>query len=223
MHKNGHKYHNFEDIKKEIENETERYVTFGHSRARAHGIRYRIAGKNKGISKQPILLKVYSPHVINLTLVDTPGIARVSTNRFAAQMHRLMGFKMKIPVGDQPSDIEERIRELIRDFISKPNAIILAVQSANQGILPPFAIHTNITTNSGVDLATSDAIKMAREVDPEGNRTLGVLTKLDLMDKGTDAMNVLTGMHIPLKHGWIGVVNRCVQHLFVMSLLTLCA
>jgi dynamin 1-like protein len=154
LHKGGHKYHNFEDIKKEIENETER-----------------IAGKNKGISKQPILLKVYSPHVINLTLVDTPGIAR-------------------IPVGDQPSDIEERIRELIREFISKPNAIILAVQSANQ------------------DLATSDALKLAREVDPEGNRTLGVLTKLDLMDKGTDAMNVLTGLHIPLKHGWIGVVNR---------------
>jgi replication fork clamp-binding protein CrfC len=59
-------------------------------------------------------------------------------------------------------------------------------------------------------LATSDALKMAREVDPEGNRTLGVLTKLDLMDKGTDAMNVLSGLHIPLKHGWIGVVNRYV-------------
>ncbi len=68
------------------------------------------------------------------------------------------------------------------------------------------------------DLATSDALKMAREVDPEGNRTLGVLTKLDLMDKGTDAMNVLTGLHIPLKHGWIGVVNRCVSNAaFVMS------
>jgi hypothetical protein len=28
------------------------------------------------------------------------------------------------------------------------------------------------------------------------------------MDKGTDAMNILLGRHIPLKHGWIGVVNR---------------
>lgn len=45
----------------------------------------RIAGKNKGISKQPILLKVYSPHVINLTLVDTPGIARVSINPYVVQ------------------------------------------------------------------------------------------------------------------------------------------
>ncbi len=66
------------------------------------------------------------------------------------------------------------------------------------------------------DLATSDALKLAREVDPEGNRTLGVLTKLDLMDKGTDAMNVLTGMHIPLKHGWIGVVNRYASNITFM-------
>lgn len=87
MHKGGHKYHNFEDIKKEIENETERLVASynadEHDRIDLLTVLIlpytnRIAGKNKGISKQPILLKVYSPHVINLTLVDTPGIARVS-------------------------------------------------------------------------------------------------------------------------------------------------
>jgi dynamin 1-like protein len=41
-----------------------------------------------------------------------------------------------------------------------------------------------------------------------GNRTLAVLTKLDLMDRGTDAMDVLTGRTVPVKLGIIGVVNR---------------
>lgn len=43
---------------------------------------------------------------------------------------------------------------------------------------------------------------------PTGRRTLAVITKLDLMDAGTDAMDVLCGRVIPVKLGIIGVVNR---------------
>ena len=75
----------------------------------------------------------------------------------------------------------------IRD---RPNCIILAVSAANQ------------------DIANSDGLQIAREVDPEGHRTVGVLTKLDLMDHGTDARDVLQGKVYPLRHGYIGVVNR---------------
>lgn len=46
------------------------------------------------------------------------------------------------------------------------------------------------------------------ECDPPGRRTLAVVTKLDLMDAGTDAMDVLMGRVIPVKLGLIGVVNR---------------
>ena len=63
-------------------------------------------------------------------------------------------------MGDQPPDIEYRTRKLIMEYIARPNAIILAVTPANQ------------------DIVNSDALKMAREVDPEGKRTLGVLTKV---------------------------------------------
>jgi hypothetical protein len=63
---------------------------------------------------------------------------------------------------------------------------------------------------ANVDIANSDAIKIAREVDPSGARTIGVCTKLDLMDKGTNAMDVLTGKVVRMKLGIIGVVNRCV-------------
>jgi replication fork clamp-binding protein CrfC len=75
----------------------------------------------------------------------------------------------------------------------QPNCIILAVSPANQ------------------DLATSDAIKISREVDPKGERTFGVLTKIDLMDKGTDAVDILEGRAYRLQHPWVGVVNRSQQ------------
>uniref|UniRef100_A0A8C9WJ51 Dynamin-1-like protein n=1 Tax=Scleropages formosus TaxID=113540 RepID=A0A8C9WJ51_SCLFO len=147
----------FGEIRREIEEETERG-----------------SGDNKGISSEPIHLKIFSPHVLNLTLVDLPGIT-------------------KVPVGDQPEDIETQVQEMILSFISNPNSLILAVSPANS------------------DLATSDALKLAREVDPDGRRTLLVISKLDLMDAGTDALEVLLGRVIPVRLGIIGVVNRS-QH-----------
>ncbi|KAH7106086.1 dynamin protein dnm1 [Auriculariales sp. MPI-PUGE-AT-0066] len=151
------RFTDWEEIRKEIEAET-----------------FRVAGQNKGISKLPINLKIHSPNVLDLTLVDLPGLT-------------------KIPVGDQPGDIERQIRNLVNDYISKPNSIILSVSGAN------------------VDLANSDSLKLARTVDPQGRRTIGVLTKLDLMDAGTNALDVLMGRVYTLKLGFIGVVNRSQQ------------
>lgn len=99
----------------------------------------------------------------------------------------------KVPVGDQPDDIEAQIRQLVLKYVGNPNSIILAVTAAN------------------TDLSTSEAIKLARYADPDGRRTLAVVTKLDLMDAGTDAFDVLRGRVIPVKLGIIGVVNRSQQ------------
>lgn len=93
-------------------------------------------------------------------------------------------------MGDQPADIRQQIRNMILKYITQENTIILAVSPANQ------------------DLATSDAIQLAKEVDPHGFRTVGVLTKLDLMDKGTDALDILNNEVIPLRLGYIPVTNR---------------
>jgi len=98
-----------------------------------------------------------------------------------------------VPIGDQPGDIEKQTRNLITEYIAKPNSIILAVSPAN------------------VDLVNSEALKLARHVDPVGRRTIGVLTKLDLMDHGTNAIDILSGRVYPLKLGFIGVVNRSQQ------------
>uniref|UniRef100_A0A673AZ27 Dynamin-1-like protein n=1 Tax=Sphaeramia orbicularis TaxID=375764 RepID=A0A673AZ27_9TELE len=157
LHCKNQIFTDFQEIRREIETETDRS-----------------SGENKGISPEPIYLKIFSPKVLNLTLVDLPGIT-------------------KVPVGDQPEDIEAQVQEMILSFISNPNSLILAVSPANS------------------DLATSDALKLAREVDPDGRRTLLVVSKLDLMDAGTDALEVLLGRVIPVRLGIIGVVNRS-QH-----------
>ncbi|XP_029912769.1 dynamin-2-like isoform X1 [Myripristis murdjan] len=154
LHCKGRKFVDFEEVRLEIEAETDR-----------------ITGSNKGISPIPINLCVYSPNVLNLTLIDLPGMTKVA-------------------VGDQPPDIEHQIRDMLLQFISKESCLILAVTPAN------------------TDLANSDALKIAKEVDPQGLRTIGVITKLDLMDEGTDARDILENKLLPLRRGYIGVVNR---------------
>ncbi|XP_072969739.1 dynamin-related protein 3A-like [Typha angustifolia] len=157
LHLPGRRFYDFRDIRREIQAETDRE-----------------AGENKGVSDKQIRLKIFSPNVLNITLVDLPGIT-------------------KVPVGDQPTDIEARIRTMILSYIKHKTCIILAVSPAN------------------ADLANSDALQMARIADPDGSRTIGVITKLDIMDRGTDARNFLLGNVIPLRLGYIGVVNRSQQ------------
>uniref|UniRef100_A0A6I8RGC2 Dynamin-2 n=1 Tax=Xenopus tropicalis TaxID=8364 RepID=A0A6I8RGC2_XENTR len=154
LHCKSKKFTDFDEVRQEIEAETDR-----------------VTGTNKGISPVPINLRVYSPNVLNLTLIDLPGIT-------------------KVPVGDQPHDIEYQIKDMILQFISRDSCLILAVTPGN------------------TDLANSDALKMAKEVDPQGLRTIGVITKLDLMDEGTDAKDILENKLLPLRRGYIGVVNR---------------
>uniref|UniRef100_A0A8C4I7J9 Interferon-induced GTP-binding protein Mx n=1 Tax=Dicentrarchus labrax TaxID=13489 RepID=A0A8C4I7J9_DICLA len=154
LHCKGRKFVDFEEVRLEIEAETDR-----------------LTGSNKGISPIPINLRVYSPNVLNLTLIDLPGMTKVA-------------------VGDQPHDIEHQIRDMLMQFITKESCLVLAVTPANS------------------DLANSDALKIAKEVDPQGLRTIGVITKLDLMDEGTDARDILENKLLPLRRGYIGVVNR---------------
>ncbi|CAI0408719.1 unnamed protein product [Linum tenue] len=166
LHLPRKRFTDFAAVRKEIADETDRET-----------------GRSKQISSVPIHLSIYSPNVVNLTLIDLPGLTKVA-------------------VDGQPDSIVQDIENMVRSFIEKvhqrqyllnflqPNCLILAVSPANQ------------------DLATSDAVKISREVDPTGERTFGVLTKIDLMDKGTDASEILEGKAYRLKFPWVGVVNR---------------
>lgn len=55
-----------------------RFTDFAEIRREIEAETFRVAGQNKGVSKLPISLRIYSPHVLNLTLVDLPGLTKVS-------------------------------------------------------------------------------------------------------------------------------------------------
>ena len=131
-HKPNAIFKDFSEIRKEIEIETEKLL-----------------GKNGCISDNPIRLKIFSSSVVDITLVDLPGLT-------------------KIAVRDQPHDISDQIKNMVLTYISDENTLILAVSAANQ------------------DLATSESLSLAKKIDTKGTRTLGILTKIDLLDRGTD-------------------------------------
>lgn len=121
------------------------------------------------VTDEAIDLRIYSPHVPDLTLIDLPGYVQISGM-------------------DQPDNLRESISGLCEKYIKPPN-VILAVCAAD------------------VDLANSPALRASRRVDPLGMRTVGVVTKLDMVtpDEGTA---ILTNRKYPLQLGYVGVVCK---------------
>ncbi|KAI9277553.1 P-loop containing nucleoside triphosphate hydrolase protein [Sporodiniella umbellata] len=121
------------------------------------------------VSDKPIELRIYSPNVPDLSLIDLPGYIQIS-NR------------------NQPETLKRKIEELCEKYIRGPN-IILAVCSAN------------------VDLANSPALKASRKWDPHGLRTVGVVTKMDLVPPQVGS-SILRNADYPLHLGYVGVVCK---------------
>ena len=121
------------------------------------------------VSDDPIDLRIYSPHVPDLTLIDLPGYIQLSSL-------------------DQPESLKDKIAALCERYIKEPN-IILAVCAAD------------------VDLANSPALRASRIVDPLGLRTIGVITKMDLVPPEIGA-GILAGNRYPLHLGYVGVVAK---------------
>lgn len=117
-----------------------------------------------------IIISVYSYECPDLTLIDLPGITRIS-------------------VGQQ-YDIEKITIEMAKRYCAEDRTIILAVIPAN------------------ADMSTSQGLDLARKWDPTGQRTLGVITKIDIMDRGTDAKKMIMNQEIPLALGYVGIKNR---------------
>lgn len=118
----------------------------------------------------PIKLTIYSYECPDLTLIDLPGITRISV--------------------DEQVDIEKVTIEMAKRYCIEERTIILAVIPAN------------------ADMSTSQGLDLARKWDPEGNRTLGVITKIDIMDRGTDASKMILNQEIHLRLGFVGIKNR---------------
>ncbi|EEA07619.1 dynamin family protein [Cryptosporidium muris RN66] len=152
---------------------TRKFTDFEQVRQEIDRLTDEVAGRNKGIVDDPIVLTIYGTQCPDLTLIDLPGITRVP----------LKG-------SDQCDNIEQLTRDMAIRYARDPRTIILAVIPAN------------------ADMSTSDALQLSRRVDPKGIRTIGVITKIDLMDRGTDASRMLHGEDVPLRLGYIGVKNR---------------
>lgn len=121
------------------------------------------------VSDDPIQLRIYSPNVPDLSLIDLPGYIQV--------------------VGrDQPPELKEKISALCEKYIRAPN-VILAISAAD------------------VDLANSTALRASRRMDPRGERTIGVITKMDLVDPDRGA-SLLSDKKYALRLGYVGVVCR---------------
>ncbi|KAL1250537.1 hypothetical protein QQF64_018333 [Cirrhinus molitorella] len=103
----------------------------------------------------------------------------------------------RVPVKGQPDDIGEQIKCLIMKYIEKQETMNLVVVPCN------------------TDIATTEALRMAQGVDPDGIRTVGILTKPDLIDRGTETkiLEVVQNKIIPLRKGYIMVKCRGQQQI----------
>jgi dynamin 1-like protein len=134
------------------------------------------AGAQKGVSHEPIFLRIHSPHVPNLSLVDLPGLTMTA-----------------LTDQGQPRDIKAQIKRMIGGYIEQERTIILMVCPAR------------------MDLEADPALELVKEYDPQGNRTVGVLTKIDLMNAGSDVSRYLANAvpaDLQLRHGYFAVRNR---------------
>ena len=124
------------------------------------------------VSDDPIQLRISSPRVPDLSMIDLPGYIQVSGH-------------------DQPTELKQKISDLCDKYIQAPN-IILAVSAAD------------------VDLANSTSLRASRRADPRGERTIGVITKMDLVNPER-GISVLTDRKYPLRLGYVGVVCKLPQ------------
>jgi len=128
-----------------------------------------LAGNGKGISNNPLTLVVKKNGVPDLTMVDLPGITRV-------------------PVHGQPENIYDQIKDIIMEYITPEESIILNVLSAS------------------VDFTTCESIRMSQSVDKTGLRTLAVVTKADKSPEGL--LEKVTADDVNIGLGYVCVRNR---------------
>ncbi|KAG8630500.1 hypothetical protein KVT40_002119 [Elsinoe batatas] len=134
-------------------------------------------GGSQTFSDAVLKLDISGPDQQHFSVVDVPGIFRVSTEGITTDSDR------------------DLVRAMVQRYMENPRSVILTIVPAN------------------VDVATQEILTLAKAFDPDGNRTIGVLTKPDLVDKGgeNNVLDLLRGQKHRLKLGW-HVVRNLAQH-----------
>ena len=93
----------------------------------------------------------------------------------------------------QPEDIKTQIKDLIKHYIIQENTIIM-------GVLP-----------ARCDIEVDSALELIKQYDQKGERTIGIMTKIDLMNENTDISNYLKNdisNDLKLHYGYFAVKNK---------------
>ena len=123
----------------------QKYTDFEQVRAYLQNKMNETAQSPKGITADPVVVKIFVKEGVNISFIDMPGLS-------------------KIALQGKSSDVPTLIEEINRTLIQNPNNILLAISPAN------------------VDVVNSDALRLANELDPQGQCTIGVFTKTDLIE-----------------------------------------
>ena len=129
----------------------------------------------------------------NANINDKPIVLHVTSHTCPNLMLVDLPGLTRFPMAGQPDNIEQITKSMAARYCQDSRTIILCVLPAN------------------VDCVCGDALQMARRLDPAGTRTIGVITKIDAMDRGTNAKRMLEGKEVPFRIGYVGVKNRSQQ------------
>lgn len=95
---------------------------------------------------------------------------------------------------EQSFDDAKTVRRMVKGYMKRPRSIILAVVSAKN------------------DAALQDITELARELDPTGDRTLGLITKPDCLDEGSEMqasfISLAKNENVVFRLGWHVLKNR---------------
>lgn len=139
-------------------NKNEKFTNFDEVRKKIEQLTDEIAGTKKNIIDKEIVLTLYSPNAPDLTIIDLPGLTRN-------------------PVGDQPHNIEEITRKM-----SERYPLLFVGKKSSHSFVSRYVVDERTiilcVIPANIDLSTSDALQMALRIDPSGDRTIGVFTKV---------------------------------------------
>lgn len=133
------------------------------------------AGSSKNVVNKPINIKIKSPNVPPLSVIDLPGMTNIA-----------------LTDKGQPENIKENIEKMIVKYIKNPRTIILSIVPAT------------------IDVESDAGLGLIKKYDPEFKRTIGVLTKIDLV-KDSNIEHYLSNhisKNLQLAYGYFAVRNR---------------